>query len=247
MGVENPHPPFPHESLSFHDHAFRPPPILIFPRSRIKAFFSSQSPPPPPLPPLPPRPPWDNTTEHGVYKRMKPELGSVRISPENRRDPRDPRLATRKETSLSLLARFYYLLIVSEREREREIRDKKKIESSARGDNFQFHVTGMNDIFEPPSGDRVHSGGRTELLDELLDNAAAGIEIDGGQEAGMLIPEICEARHAPLSCHVRSSPPPPPPFTYQSLDRVALRVSSPRSSFPRAEAASHRSNQEKIL
>lgn len=119
MGVENPHPPFPHESLSFHDHAFRPPPILIFPRSRIKAFFSSQSPPSPPLPPLPPRPPWDNTTEHGVYKRMKPELGSVRISPENRRDPRDPRLATRKETSLSLLARFYYLLIVSERERDK--------------------------------------------------------------------------------------------------------------------------------
>lgn len=54
--------------------------------------------------------------------------------------------------------------------------------------NFQFHVRGMNDIFEPPSGDRVHSDGRTELLDELLDNAAAGIEIGGGQEAGMLIP-----------------------------------------------------------
>lgn len=109
--------------------------VTLFPRSRVSSttdinistlsnqsffffsipsFSSSSSPPSP----------WDNTTEHGVYKRMKPELGSVRISPENRRDPRDPRLATRKETSLSLLARFYYLLIVSER--EREIRDKKK-------------------------------------------------------------------------------------------------------------------------
>lgn len=109
--------------------------VTLFPRSRVssttdinistlsnQSFFSSQSPPSPPLLPLPPRPPWDNTTEHGVYKRMKPELGSVRISPENRRDPRDPRLATRKETSLSLLARFYYLLIVNERERERDKR-----------------------------------------------------------------------------------------------------------------------------
>lgn len=241
MGVENPHPPFPHESLSFHDHAFRPPPILIFPRSRIKAFFSSQSPPSPPLPPLPPRPPWDNTTEHGVYKRMKPELGSVRISPENRRDPRDPRLATRKETSLSLLARFYYLLIVSER--EREIRDKKKIESSARGDNFQFHVTGMNDIFEPPSGDRVHSGGRTELLDELLDNAAAGIEIDGGQEAGMLIPRNMRG---PACSALLPRPflPPSPSTIHVSITRPCcitrffstIFVSTSRSRFPSAES-----------
>lgn len=91
----------------------------------------------------------------------------------------------------------------------------------------------------------MHSGGRTELLDELLDNAAAGIEIDGGQEAGMLIPR--NMRGPACSALLPRPFLPPPPFTYQSLDRVALRVSSPRSSFPRAEAASHRPNQEKIL
>lgn len=105
----------------------------------------------------------------------------------------------------------------------------------------------MNDIFEPPSGDRVHSGGRTELLDELLDNAAAGIEIDGGQEAGMLIPRNMRGPACSALLPRPFLPPSPSTFTYQSLDRVALRVSSPRSSFPRGEAASHRPNQEKIL
>lgn len=55
-----------HKSLSFHDHAFRPPPILIFPRSRIKAFFSSQAPPPPPPLPSLPAPHGTTSLNRGV-------------------------------------------------------------------------------------------------------------------------------------------------------------------------------------
>lgn len=129
--------------------------------------------------------------------------------------------------------------MLSERARERD-RDKEK---SSRTTIFNFHVRGMSDIFEPANGDRVHSDGRAELLD----NAAGGIEIG---EAGMLIPRNMRGPACPAllprpllppSSRLPAYPPSPPrpAFTYPSHDRVASRVSS-RTIFvsERAVAAS---------
>lgn len=130
--------------------------------------------------------------------------------------------------------------MLSERARERD-RDKEK---SSRTTIFNFHVRGMSDIFEPANGDRVHSDGRAELLD----NAAGGIEIG---EAGMLIPRNMRGPACPAllprpllppSSRLPAYPPlPSPPRIHVSIARPCritrffsndLRFRTSSSRFP---------------
>lgn len=85
-------PPPSHESLSFHDHAFRPPPILYISTLSNQSFFSLN------FLLLLSLFPWDNTTAHVVWTSCKNRIRSNRCRGST--GPTRLELATRKkETS----------------------------------------------------------------------------------------------------------------------------------------------------
>lgn len=84
-------PPPSHESLSFHDHAFRPPPILYISTLSNQSFFSLNF-------LLLSLFPWDNITAHVVWTSCKNRIRSNRCRGST--GPTRLELATRKkETS----------------------------------------------------------------------------------------------------------------------------------------------------